>query len=89
MYYLSVIILYILATSKVLIVRLIHISGSVVVFILKTQGVAMADIVKALALIVHIAAAWVRFPAEAGTKMDIGMAAWDDSKTGQQWMTSS
>ena len=33
----------------------------------------MADIVKALALVVHIAAAWVRFPAEAGTKMDIGM----------------
>ena len=31
-------------------------------------GVAVADVVKALALVVHTAAAWVRVPAEAGTK---------------------
>ena len=34
----------------------------------------MADFVKALVLVVQIAAAWVRVPAVAATKTDIGMA---------------
>ena len=33
----------------------------------------MADVVKALALVVEIAAAWVRVPKVAAIKMDIGM----------------
>ena len=34
----------------------------------------MADVVKMLSLVVKIAAAWVRVPKVAATKMDIGMA---------------
>ena len=39
-----------------------------------TNWVKVADIVKALALVVQIAAAWVRFPKVAATKMDVGKA---------------
>ena len=35
----------------------------------------MADIVKALALVVHAAAAWVQVPAESGTRQKMGR--WD------------
>ena len=37
-------------------------------------GVAVAEAIKAVALVVHSAPVWVRVPAEARTKMDIGMA---------------
>ena len=37
------------------------------------QGVRVADVVKALALVVEIAAAWVRVPKVTATKMGIGM----------------
>ena len=58
------------------------------------MGVAVANVVKALVLVVHSAAAWVRVPVESGTKM----VHWDgplhircpnDSKTGCEWKTSS
>ena len=39
-----------------------------------TWGVKVADAVKALALVVKIAAAWVRVPTPAATKMDVGKA---------------
>ena len=37
------------------------------------MGVAVADLIKALALVVQIAPAWVRVRAAAATKMDVGM----------------
>ena len=53
----------------------------------------MADVVKALALVVQIAAAWVRVPIVAPTKMDVGMAPCTVGvpmiQTGRQWKTSS
>ena len=36
------------------------------------RGVAVADVVKALALVAQIAPAWVRVPAVAATKMGFG-----------------
>ena len=39
-----------------------------------TNWVKVADVVKALALVVQIAAAWVRVPKVAATKMDVGKA---------------
>ena len=53
----------------------------------------MADVFKALALVVQIAAAWVRVPIVAPTKMDVGMAPCTEGapmiQTGCQWKTSS
>ena len=53
----------------------------------------MADAVEALALVVGIAAAWVRVPRVAPTKMDVGKAPCTEGaptvQTGRQWKTSS
>ena len=38
----------------------------------------MADVVEASSLVVQIVAAWVRAPAEAATKMDVGIAPCTD-----------
>ena len=54
-------------------------------------GVAVADVVKAVALVVHSAAAWVRVPTESGTEIrhwgtpctEGGSKVW----TGSQWKT--
>ena len=45
----------------------------------------MADVVEASSLVVQIAPAWVRVPAVAATKMDLGMT----TCTGHEWKTSS
>ena len=56
----------------------------------------MADVVKALALVVDSASVWVRVPAEGEAKNENGH--WDDplhrrcpndSKTGREWKTTS
>ena len=56
-------------------------------------GVELADAVEALALVVEIAAAWVRVPRVASTKMDVGKAPCTEGapmiQTGRQWKTSS
>ena len=54
----------------------------------------MADVVKALALVVCIDPVGVRVPAVAATKMDVGMAPCTEGapmipKTGREWKTSS
>ena len=53
----------------------------------------VADAVKALALVVGIATAWVRVPRVAPTKMDVGKAPCTEGapmiQTGRQWKTSS
>ena len=39
---------------------------------MSTMGVTVADVIKALALVVQIAPAWVRVPSVTATKMGFG-----------------
>ena len=58
-----------------------------------SDWVGVADVVKALALVVCIDPVGVRIPAVAGTKMDVGKAPCTEGApmvlTGREWKTSS